>query len=173
MSFTDKDSSTDIGDWQQLWEEFRCRSKKIPSSIPILVFALVAIIGAGGIGIWVELFESGLNQKKELLTLIYTYFAALTGTTACQIILRANSNKVCTSIGILTLGFAIGGVFLVLKYRSTNLNEMLCVAVVFAIISIIIWALANIDSIEFTTPDEASVGGDKNKKLKGNIDEFS
>jgi hypothetical protein len=103
-------------------KEFVVERWKTPfGHVSFWVYLTVAIVGAGGVGIWVECVRWLLSSKNEsdgVLTAIYTYFPAIAAGSALQMLLDAQkpSEKhirsfsiFCTALaGVFVLPYALG-----------------------------------------------------------------
>ncbi len=89
--------------------------------ISFLTYLLVAIVGAGAVGIWVEIIRAYLSEKHEtenILTAIYTYFPAIAASAALQMLMDAKKEHqqylrsfciLCIFIvGVLTVPYITG-----------------------------------------------------------------
>lgn len=64
--------------------------------ISFLTFLIVAIVGLGALGIWVEIIRAFSVSKYEtdnILTAIYTYFPAIAAGSVLQMLMDAKSEK--------------------------------------------------------------------------------
>lgn len=81
-------------------------------------YLLIAIVGAGAVGVWVEIVRWMLSPKNEasgILTAIYTYFPAIAAGAALQLQMDAQDKPIrsfsifCTALaGVLVLPHSLG-----------------------------------------------------------------
>lgn len=170
-----RDDEREAGDWSYLWSEIKRRTVQPFSSIPFLIYVLVAIIGLGCLGIWVELIKLALQtpggSRGAVLTALCTFFPALIGSTAFQLILGATgkSDKIFVSIGYLVLILGLGAVILITLFNGLLPSKTFWAAVAFSAGAVWLWWITNGDDPTYkSTPVDAASGGDPNRKLKGN-----
>jgi hypothetical protein len=85
--------------WNYLCEQFRAPV----GHFSYWVYFLVAILGAGGLGIWVELYKmTKVSNAGGVITAIYTYFLAVAAGAAFQIGFEEDSRKYVRSFAFLS-----------------------------------------------------------------------
>jgi hypothetical protein len=174
-----QDDEQEVGDWIYLWREIKRRTFQPFSSIPFLIYVVVAIVGLGCLGIWVELIKLALQtpggSQSAVLTALCTFFPALIGSTAFQLILGATgkSDKIFVSIGYLVLILGLGGVILITLFNWLHPVKTFWAAVLFSASAVWLWWITNGDDPTYkSTSVDAASGGDPNRTLKGNTRGF-
>ncbi len=162
-------------DWTILWEDISRRTSRPLSSIPFLVYVLIAIVLFGGLGIWAELLRMIVTDKFELsglITAIITFFPTLIGTTTLQLILASSNRgeKVMTAFAILILFLFLVAAILLPFFRSTHPEHVLAIGIGCSLASIWVWWMTNgLDqTFHSNRPDDAS-GGDTSREPQGNL----
>ena len=135
-------------------------------------FLLIGIVGAGGYGVWVELYRwnastSTTNNLSGVILAVFTYYPALAGASIFQLIFH--SEKYVRS------GFTVIGVTIYLltfiffpSPGSFSISNLL-IGLTLAFISILIWWIANgADATYHDNPNpNSSTGGDISNELQG------
>ena len=169
-----------FGDWQYLKKEI-CRGTSQPLSYaPFVFYFLLAIIGLGCLGIWVELIKVLLSANTQnfdrMLTALGTFFPALIGSSAFRLILASTDkrDKIFASFGFGMCLLAFAAAILISLLHVSFPIVTLCAAVAFAGFAIWLWWFANGDDPVFKSnlPIDAPSGGDTSKSLKGDTSGF-
>lgn len=168
-----------VGDWLYLWREIKRRTLQPLSRFPFIIYVIVAIIGLGCLGIWVELIKLALQtptaSQNAVLTALCTFFPALIGSTAFQLILGSTgrSDKIFVSIGYFVLILGLGGVILITLFSAQFPDRTYWAAVLFSGGAVWLWWITNGDDPTYkSTPVDAASGGDPGRDLKGNTRGF-
>jgi hypothetical protein len=151
--------------------EFVCSQLSIPlGQLSFWAFLLIAIVGAGGYGVWVELYRWSNTADANLsgvILAIFTYYPALAGASIFQLIFH--SEKYVRS-GFTVIGVSI---FLITFFffptpGSVNICSLL-IGLLLAFISVFIWWIANgNDGTYHDNPNpNSSTGGDVKSGLPG------
>jgi hypothetical protein len=139
-------------------------------------YLVVAIVGTGALGVWVELIRYLDNQSAKqidaLITAIFTFFPALACASSMQLVFGPLEKHVrsfaIVSMALLTL---LGVVNLMGRLGHTS-------AIIFGVLacffSIFLWWIANALNTELRDrPFTAAVGGNARTAPAGNIDDFN
>ena len=161
-----KNSFVDFGDYVQT-------QLSIPlGQLSFWAFLVLAILGAGGYGVWVELYRwnSGITHDLSGVVLaFFTYYPALVGASIVQLIFH--DQKYVRS-GFFFIGVLI---FLITFFCFPASGEAskvdLVLGSVLSIVSIIIWWIANGNEafLHDHPAPSASTGGDVNGELNGTV----
>ena len=171
-------SSKRGGDWRYFCREVTRRTTQPCSHFPFVVYVVVAIIGLGCLGIWVELIKLAwspeLNNYSGVLTALATFFPALIGSSSLQLILTSTdrSDKVFVAFGCFVMFVAFGAVVLITLFHTylPLLTTWSCV--LFAFLAVWLWWFTNGDDPTYkTTAVDAASGGDPSRAPKGAVPE--
>lgn len=167
------------GDWHYLRREISRRTFQPFSDVPFVFYVLLAIIGLGCLGIWVELIKVVMSSDQPnydgVLTALATFFPALIGSSSLQLILTSTGNrdKVLVSFGYLISLTAFGAVVLISVFHPTLPGLTFGASVFFAVVAVWLWWFTNGDDpIYKSAPVDAASGGDTGKPLKGSTSGF-
>ena len=169
--------ATGASSFPLLFEELGNRWKAPQGHVSFWVYLILAIILAGAIGIWVEVYRAFNIDKFDatgIITAIYTYFPAIAAGSSIQLImeldredekhLRSFSLFCGALILLLTLPFFSG---------SKSIAWLWSCGIAGALLSIWLWWIANAYSKAFQDFDpENPLGGNTKKKLHGNLQDF-
>lgn len=169
------------GLYREIADEFKERTTRPAKHPSFVLFFMCAVLGLGALGIWLELFsyiypESGEYPSREtdaLRTAILTFFPAVAGTAAMQL-MWAESTKHFRSVAFAILAAFLVVALLISPARITNASALVA-GVTASVVSLWVWWIANakqadlLDSINTSAP----IGGDNVEvKLAGSLDEF-
>jgi len=167
------------GDWRYLKQEVFRRTTQPFSDFPFVIYVLLAIIGLGCLGIWVELtklsLSSGVRNYDGVLTALATFFPALIGSSSLQLILAStgNSDKVLVSFGYFVSIIAIAGVILISVFHRLFPELTFWSCVVFACLAVWLWWFTNGDDPTYKSGAvDAASGGDPSRAPKGDTTGF-
>lgn len=151
--------------------DFVCSQLRIPlGQLSFWAFLLLAIIGAGGYGVWVELYRWNNTHNANLsgvIQAIFTYYPALVGASIFQLIFH--SDKFVRS-GFTFIGVSIFLITFFVFPSPGSINKFTLVGgIILALISIFIWWIANgHDGTYHDNPNpNSSTGGDTKNPLPG------
>jgi hypothetical protein len=171
--------TNDRGDWPYLRREIRRRTFQPFSHAPFIFYVLLAILGLGCLGIWVELVKVAMSSSQSsyegVLTALATFFPALIGSSSLQLILTSTGNrdKVLVSFGYFISSLAIAAVILISVLHAALPNITFWAAVFFTVAAIWLWWFTNGDDPTYkSAPLDASSGGDTDKPLRGDTSGF-
>ncbi|QFT75882.1 hypothetical protein [Ruegeria sp. THAF33] len=177
MTKTSTDANQ-MGDWQYLGREIRRRTFAPFKSVPFVFYFILAIVVLGGLGIWVEVAKSQLDQNWKvdgLLTALSTFFPALIGSASLQLILKSTdrSDKILISFSLLVCFFSFVGIGIIAAFFSLHPGLCLNAAFGFGILAVWFWWFTNGDDLTYrNAPIDAATGGSTNRAIKGNLNEF-
>jgi len=147
--------------------------------MPFVVYVLLAIIGLGCLGIWVELIKVALSPEtgnyEGVLTALATFFPALIGSSSLQLILTSTgrSDKVLVSFGYLVSIAAFAGVVLISIFHKLLPDLSFWASVCFVGLAVWLWWFTNGDDPTYKSAAvDAASGGDTGRALKGDITGF-
>lgn len=170
---------TSINDWKYLGREIWTRTYRPFRNVPFVFYAILAIICLGGLGIWVELVKTEISNNplnyEGVLTATSTFFPALIGSASLQLILTStgNSDKVLVSFALLVCFLSFFGVVLISVFYSLHPSWSFNTAILFAAFSVWFWWFTNGEDLTYQSiPIDAATGGDTNRMLRGNLNEF-
>lgn len=172
---SDGEAKFGSGDWRYLRRELSRRTRQPFSDVPFVFYVFLAIIGLGCLGIWVEIIKVALASEapsyRGVLTALATFFPALIGSSVHQLILTSTEkrDKVLVSFGYLISIVAVAAAILISVLHSKFPNITFWAAVVFAVGAVWLWWFTNADD---PTYKSEAVGGDTNRRLKGNTSGF-
>jgi hypothetical protein len=138
------------------------------------MYLFLAVVVAGGLGVWVELKNviiGGTNDYSNLLLAIYTYFPAIAAAPVLQLVLR--EEKYVRSFGLI-----IGSVLLILgvtTFPDTNSGPSLfLICVPASVVAVLFWWIANGTDPNFDDKvhPEDSLGGSTESEPTGNTAGF-
>lgn len=126
--------------WNYLCEQFRAPM----GHFSYWVYFIVAVLGAGGLGIWVELYKlKTASNVPGVITAIYTYFLAVAAGAAFQIGFEENSRKYVRSFAFLSVVVIMAPAFLqaagIMKSELTSL----VVGALWCLAALALWWIAN------------------------------
>lgn len=169
---------TRSGDWHYLKREIFRRTSQPFSDVPFVFYVLLAIIGLGCLGIWVELIKVALSSGKNydgVLTALATFFPALIGSSALQLILvsTGNRDKVLVSFGYLVSIAAFAAVILMSVFHSLLPVLTFWTSVLFTVGAVWLWWFTNGDDPTYkSAPIDAPSGGSTSRPLNGDTSGF-
>ena len=161
----DQSSEQRTGNYRALWLELARRTREPLGHPSFVIYFLLAVVGFAGLGLWLELYAYFTTVPAPsfgpLRTALTTFFPALAGSTALQLI-WAEHQRFLRSFAVLCL------VILLLMAVVTAANSRVqdFWAVGFGILSSVaacwIWWITNADQPDFRDeidPDDAVGGG--------------
>ena len=176
MNSTQKDG---VADWANLWQELSRRTVNPWKHAPFCIYVLVAVVGLGGLGIWVEAVKLGLSDRPEsydgIFTAVTTFYPALIGSASFQLLLIAteNEDRTLTAFSVFVLVASLGSAILLSVFRNQYPPACLSFAILLAIISMLLWSIANADNpIYKSVAVDVPAGGRPDRALPGDISEF-
>ena len=165
------------GSFSLLFPELSRRWKTPLKHVSFWTYLLVAILGIGAVGFWVETVRFALAEKSEIdsiLTALYTYFPAIAAGAGLQLFMDSKREEMQYMRSFSILSIFIVGIFTV-PY-STGIAKSLWAAIwggVGVVVSIWLWWMANGCNPSFLDIDpEDSLGGDPKSEPAGNTDGF-
>jgi hypothetical protein len=170
--------------FEELRKEIFNRTKKPLKHPSFIIFFILAVLGFSATGIWLELYEyvyisskepaDSINRLGSLRTAVITFFPAVAGTAAMQLIWSEQA-KHFRSVAFLTLViFFVVAIWIFPDSRIT-IGSALIVGSIASLFSVYVWWIANAnqaDLLDAITPS-APVGGDNLKgPLSGSLNDF-
>lgn len=147
--------------------------------MPFVLYVLIAIIGFGCLGIWVELVKFSNapepSNTNGILTALATFYPALIGSASLQMVLYSTgrSDKILTIVAMLFFCVAFGSVVLVSVYHARLPDLTMRVAIGFSIFAVWLWWIVNADDPTYkSVAVDAATGGDPSKAPKGTTKGF-
>ncbi|MDP1735392.1 MAG: hypothetical protein Q8L44_13620 [Sulfuritalea sp.] len=163
------------GSFRLLWAFIYSQLKTPLPHFSFWAYLLVAVLGAGALGFWVELvrFWRGDSDTAAVLTAVYTFFPALAAGATLQMSLDERDKKYVISFA--HLAGAI--VFITTLPRTLNFSGMavsIVLGVVGTLLATLLWWIANGGNSSFQdfTPT-AAVGGDTSSTPEGDISQYN
>ncbi|GEM_PF-2230978 len=159
--------------WRHLGS-YVARKFCVPWRHPTYLFYLfVAIVGAGGLGIWSVLYNGGDNEK--IVASLYTYFPAVAMASAFELILPKSNEKYVRSFALFVL-FILALVAFVIGANPAK-PYSLYLGIFGAGGAIALWWLANAENENLHDSPEleskAAIGGDVGKPVVGDTNDFT
>lgn len=172
------DTNIKINRYRELLEEIKRRSLEPFEQISFIVYFLVAILGLGGLGVWVELHHwiydpSCHPSLSGLRTAVNTFYPALAGASALQLVFSEQAKHIRSFAILLFVAFIATALWLapaIITDRSAIIAGSIA-----SLAALWCWCIANADAPEFkdTDPDAAVGGGDPAMKpLPGELNGF-
>ena len=168
-------------DWKHLRKELARRTREPAGDVPFILYFALATVIFGGLGIWAELVKVLLAEKPVglggLTTAMITFYPALAGSTALQLVLISvgKSDKVLISFALLLLClFPITAVLLSLVSNSHPVF-VLVAGIVLWFGVMWLWWITNCDDVTYkqTAAPDAATGGNPSRPLSGDLTGFS
>ena len=176
--------------WEWLVNDLKRRTREPKNDVSFVLYVLTAIVGIGGLGIWVEIVKYAQSSDKNvggIIIALSAFFPALTGSAAFQLVLdsldktnedkseKRFANKILSTFAIATM-VAFFGLDLLLVICSKSFpNLILTLCCLCSMASVWVWWVSNADQKTFRTKPpspEQSVGGSTEKPLPGGTDGF-
>lgn len=178
MSSIDADPNP-VGDWRYLGREIWRRTWNPFRNVPFVFYVVLAILGLGCLGIWVELVKTQVSSTPSsydgVLTAIATFYPALIGSASLQLILTSTgkSDKVLVSFALLACFASFFSVVLISVFHQLYPVWCFWAASYFAAFAVWFWWFTNGDDVTYQNAAiDAAAGGDTSKALKGDLDDF-
>lgn len=169
--------------WVLLWRELKKRTVEPFSHVSFVIYFLIAVIAIGGIGFWIELFDYAIyttphteqaDPLSSLRTAVITFFPALAGSACLQLVWAENHQKSLRAFGALFLCLMVI-IALAISPNAVSNFSALAWGFISSIAALWTWWIANAyqtDLRDDIDPD-ASLGGDKDAKLSGDLSGFT
>lgn len=181
MTRQSNSSNTSQSLFLDLWKEVVERTKKPKGHPSFVIFFVIAVLGFGALGIWIELYGYIYpdlmpwppQPTDALRTAVLTFFPAVAGTAAMQLV-WAESSKHFRSAAFLVLVVFLVAALLVSPSRITN-ESALIVGVIASLLSLWVWWIANstqADLLDVVDPEDAVGGQNPEVPLPGSLNEF-
>jgi hypothetical protein len=166
-----------LSSWYPLRRELVRRVREPASQVSYVIFFLLGILGISGLGIWFECCRALLNAadsgKQPILNAIYTYFPAVAGASAFQMII-GEPERFLRSFAILLMALVfILAMVLLLGIAGSN-GWAFTVSAFAVVLSWFAWWIANADEPGLTDirPD-STLGGSTTKAPSGSTEGFN
>ncbi|KZX87802.1 hypothetical protein A3726_09260 [Erythrobacter sp. HI0037] len=159
-----------------LWDDIKRRTTKPKEHATFVFYFLGAILFIGGLGIWVELINAAGSWTETdlvaLRTALTTFFIALIASSGFQLVL-GEWKQLRAAAYMVSLLMAGLGIWLIAD-RELDLKVAIPLSVIGYLISLWIWWISNADNTDLhdEPPPEASVGGELDRDLKGDLEGF-
>lgn len=159
-------------------DEIKGRSLKPFDHPSFIVYFLVAILGLGGLGVWVELYRwiydpSCHPSLSGIRTAVNTFYPALAGAAALQLVWSEQAKQL-RSVAILLFVAFIATALWLAPAIITDLSATIAGSIA-SLAALWCWWIANANTPDFqdTNPDAAVGGGDPaTKPLPGGLNGF-
>ena len=169
----------ELGEWTDLGQQLLRRTRQPWKHVSLIGFLLIAIIGFGGMGIWVEIIKitkaDEYRGTNELFIAVATFYPALIGSSSLQLILASvdNSNKllIAFAIAVWVTSTLVG--ILTAMYYNVSPDLCLVIAGIMVVFAVWLWMITNADDPIYKRAriDSAS-GGSTGRQLKGDTSGF-
>ena len=167
------------GKWRSLCDELSRRTRE-PFQFPTFVFySFLAIVVFAGAGIWFEVLKIISSEEmvnyNGVVTAVAAFCLALIGSASNRLILLATetSNKLMASFSY-SSSVLVFVIVIILRYLYEIDKISWCIPVVFTIIPIWIWWIANGDDLIYRDINiDAASGGNTSRNLHGSLKGFN
>ena len=142
-----------------------------------LLHFLYAIVVIGCLGIWIELIRF-INADSPSLDGIQialaTFFPAFIGVSGAHSILVAfdNRDKALNYFSSIVPTIALIIAALIGIFYKTYPSISLCISIFFTLFAVLFWVYLNWSDPVYDVNVDTAVGGDTDRQLKGNMQEF-
>ena len=161
------------------WKEIGRRTRAFGDS-RFMFHLFFGIVLLGGLGIWTEVVEVILPNKKwswdGILFALSSYYPALIGAACLQLTLestrKSNGAMVQFSMGLLIAAIFAGILIRIFEYNDAFPVLTFWGTFLLSAIGILIWGIANCDNPDLTSDPSIASGGDTNRALKGDTSGF-
>lgn len=167
--------------YRKLGQELARRTSEPLAQPNFVVFLILAVVGVGGLGFWIELYAylsapaSPVKTLAATRTAVMTMFPAVVGSAALQAIWAQNDLNF-RSIAIFAPAILFVVAIIVGPNAAISDAAALTVGLLAWAVSLWVWILVNADAPEFRDhiSPTAAIGGDNpSAELPGNLDEFT
>ena len=169
-----------VNSWRMLGAELYKRTTGPAKHATFVIYFIVAIVGVGALGVWVEIVrallpttENGahVTDLSALRTAIITFSPALAGTASLQIIL-ARSHKSLRAFSMLAM--VVTSALALILGSSTAIGDTLALSIggAASFFAMWVWWLANAQTTDFLDID-APTGGDPSGPVAGSLDGYT
>jgi len=131
------------------------------------LYLIIAVIGAGGLGIWVAIYQ---RDVQDIVAALFTYFPAIAMASGFELILKDDQRKFVRSTAFATAVTLILIAVLVASLPRGSLSFAL--GIIGYIISLAFWWVANADNVvlhDTPAPSVASIGGKIDQPIRGDL----
>lgn len=169
--------------WHALGKELFDRTVKPFFHPSFVIFFIVAIIGAGALGIWIELYKYYMSDTsgvistgmKPLRSSFASFIPAFVAATCMQLIWTESDKKALRAFAVLVLSICmLGSIFCGLSNLSDE--KAIIIGLCTSVLALWTWWIANANQKEFLDKDDDfmnPVGGENlNVPLAGNLAGF-
>lgn len=164
--------------YRKLTAELRRRTIEPVAHPSFVAYFLVAIVGFGGLGVWLELYRYIYAAQPAppldgLRVAINTFYPTLAGAASLQLLWAENDKKELRSVAVLLFVLFIAIALWVSPPVIENKPAIITGSLV-SIAALWCWWIANADAHDFhdTNPD-AAVGAERGSEpLRGGLDEY-
>lgn len=173
-----KSSVVKVVSQNMLWNRFLRRLARSGRQVTFWVFAVVVIIGASGVGIWLEAYKEWQQPTlvhAGILTAVFTYFPAICAGAVMQIVF-GNEPK---QVRAIALAVAVATVACVFLHSGGALGHGLfdlAFGLIFCVVSWFCWWYANASDPIFMDDDirpEDPLGGPPSGDLSGTTEGYN
>jgi len=132
-----------------------------------LLYLLIAVIGAGGLGIWVSMYRQDMGN---FIVSLFTYFPAIAMASGFELILKEDQRKFVKSGA-----FAMASILILIAILVASLPvgiASLIIGVIGYVLSLAFWWVANAENTilhDTSPPAKVTIGGDVNQETNGDI----
>jgi hypothetical protein len=174
--------------WKSLAKELRQRTSEPVASVSYVLYFVLAVVVAGGAGVWLELtlylvHEAGgqlVNEPpdalKPVLTAVITFFSALAGSAAMQLIWAEDRNKPLRAYATLVLVVSLIVALLIGLLPTIGTKQGLAYGALATLFSLWTWWIANANDPDIrdkVDPYDAVGGDNVEAPLAGNLQGFT
>lgn len=143
--------------FKELKRDIARRTKRPIKHPSFIIFFIIAVLGFSALGIWLELYayvypEVGAASPKldplgALRTAVITFFPAVAGTAAMQLI-WADGAKHFRSVAFLTLFIFLVAALWIFPANRISTESALFYGFIASLVSVYVWWVANADQID-------------------------
>lgn len=159
-----------------LWKFLKKRRDAPRGNFTFYVFLIFAVVGGGGVGIWVALIQAistGHWEMRTIVSSLYTYFPAVAMASAFELILPDSSQKYVRSFALASI--SILTVLAIVTAIMPPGPMSLCFAISGVGLAIAFWWIANAENktLYDPPPEDAPLGGSPTREAGGDISGFA
>lgn len=166
------------GSWIGLVRELAKRTVDPIGHATFVIYFILAVVIAGGAGVWLELFiylaQSPAPTLGPLRTAVITFFAAVAGSACMQLIWAEDDNRALRAYATLVLIVILIAALIIGIPTKIPAETAIGYGALATLVSLWTWWVANAkqkDLLDPVNPDDA-LGGNPNDGLAGNLQGF-
>ena len=175
----DENATPAESEWRYLLGELGKRTTDPLRSVPFVIYTFIGTLFLGGLGIWTEVVKILLSKPPvelaSLLTAISTFFPALVGSAALQLVFAAanKSDKVLIAFAWFAFCIFLAAAVLLSLFSSKFPVPSIIIGTILSIGAVWFWWITNgVDPLYKTISPDAPTGGPTDRNLSGTLDGY-